>query len=90
MSETVKNLLDGKKQQLVSWCNNAMNDDDPSRKDGIIASLAKEVVGIERLLELDNASRGLPPETIKMIVDQFYKDRWNLDENNNLIQKETE
>ena len=87
MSNLVENLLKEKQEELASWCNSAETSPNED-KDKIIASLAKEVYAIERMVGLNKVSRGLNPKMIKQLVDQHYKDYHGLDEEDNFIEKE--
>ena len=87
MSKLVDKLLKEKQNELSSWCNSATIS--PSEdKDSIIASLAKEINPIERMVELGKVSRGLNPKIIKQLVDQYFKEYHGLDEEDNFIGKE--
>jgi predicted secreted protein len=83
MKDTLQSLYEDKKSQLNGWCNCASvkTGKDLEDTDKIIVELAKEVNLLERYLILDEVSRGLNTNTLKTLVNTYFKEDLNLDEN---------
>lgn len=85
--DTLQELVASRKTNLKSWCNCATvkTGDDLARTDKIIVELTKELVVLERYLDLQKVSRGLSVEIVKQLVDQHYESVLGIDAVGNFI-----
>ncbi|AUR85982.1 hypothetical protein NVP1081O_247 [Vibrio phage 1.081.O._10N.286.52.C2] len=87
--DVVTKILDEKKEAQFGWVSslagNYSQEEIQSRKN-IIANLAIEIVSLERLLDVSEAVRGLGIKELRMVINEHYKNRYKLDENDEWVE----
>lgn len=54
----------------------------------IIADLAVQITSLEHDINLIKSCRSLNAKHVKRMVDEYYKEHYNLDENDNFVEKD--